>query len=371
MAERGRGRRAAAMGLMLVLALAAAGPKCQRSDQAKNDAPATEAAIKVRAEHPAPRSMEEVIEVHGNLDPVEQVDVVCEVSGTIVAINVQAGDPVDKGQLLAKIDDQEYQLNLRQAETALSVARSDYNSTKVLFDQGMKSKQEMEKIKRAYDDAQTNHALSRRRLDRCEIKSPLKGVVVARKAEVYHQAGAMEVLFTIADLSSYIVKITVTEGEVAKLRVGQPVRVRVDALTAAPEEFPLAGTVKRIQPKVDPQTGTVEVEVAIEGPGPGARVGMFTRLRIVTAVHENALVISRRALSGEGGDMVWVIDGEHGRLTEIKTGLIDQTGIEVLAGLSPEDQVITDGYAALTEKSRIEIVAADPAQGAPPPPEKK
>jgi membrane fusion protein (multidrug efflux system) len=216
-------------------------------------------------------------------------------------------------------------------------------------------------VKRSYDDSRSNLELSRIRLANTEIKSPLKGTVVSKAAEMYHQAGAMEVLFTVADLSGYKVPITVTEAEVAKIRIGQKVRVRIDALAPDADSFPLEGTVTKIQPRVDPQTGTVGVEVSVPEPGANARLGMFTRLKIVTATHPEALVIPRPALSAEDGNHVWVAGQDGPKLVEITTGLLDQKGVEVLSGLSTSDLVIVEGQAALTPKSKLNIVNQEPA----------
>lgn len=339
-------------------ALVSGSCKFQRS--AKGENAVEEAPINVRAEHPVARPMEEVIEVHGSLEPVEQVDVVTEVSGSIVDLPVKEGDTVAPGDLLARIDDEEYKLNLRQAESAYRVARSDYLSAKQLFDEGMKARAELEKMKRSYDDARSNLELSRIRLRNTEIKSPIKGVVVSRKAEMYHQAGAMEVLFTVADLSGFKVPITVTETEVAKIELAQKVRVRIDALANDPDSFPLEGRVSKIQPRVDSQTGTVQAEVSVPDPGPRARPGMFTRLKIVTATHPDALVIPRKALSAEDGNHVWVVDNQNPKLVEIKTGLLDQKGIEIISGLGLKDLVIVEGQAALTPNSKLNIVNPAP-----------
>jgi len=347
----------------MCLALTAAGA-CNIERSAKGEGLMEEAPINVRAEYPVVRPMEEVIEVHGNLEATEQVDVVTEVSGPIVAIMAKESDQVEPGQVLARIDDEEYKLNLRQSQSAYRVARSDYLTAKQLFDEGMKARSDFEKMKRTYDDARSNLALGRIRLANTEIKSPIKGTVVSKTAEMYHQAGAMEVLFTVADLSGYKVPITVTEAEVAKIQLGQKVRVRIDALAPDADSFPLEGTVSKIQPRVDPQTGTVGVEVSVPEPGANARLGMFTRLKIVTATHPEALVIPRKALSAEDGNHVWTVGSEGPKLAEIQTGLLDQKGVEILSGLAPDDLVIVEGQAALTPKSKLKIVNQEPEAAA-------
>jgi multidrug efflux pump subunit AcrA (membrane-fusion protein) len=82
---------------------------------------------------------------------------------------------------------------------------------------------------------------------------------------------------------------------------------------------------------------------------------MFARLKIVTALHRDALVVPRRAPATEDGKHVWIVKDEGARMVKIETGLVDEKGIEVLSGISPDDQVIVDGQSALTSKSKIVV----------------
>lgn len=338
---------------------------CRAGQSGKAPAKEEEAPINVRAERPQVRAMEEVIEASGNLEPISQVDVPAQVSGKIVALYAGEGEEAAAGQVLARVEDEEYRLSLRQAESALKVARSDYENAKALFEQGMKSRSELEKLGRSYEDARTNAELSRLRLDRTQIKSPLRGRVVSRNVELHQQVGAGEVLFTVADLSSFKVLITVTEAEVGKLQEGQLVRIRVEAVSPADRGYPFSGRVHKIKPKVEPKTGTVEVEVRFPNPGGGIKPGMFARLKIVTALRPQALVIPRQALQKEDGSHVWVVEGQGAKLAEVRTGLVDEEGVEVLSGLAPSDLVIVEGQSALTPRSKIKIVNGSSPAPAP------
>ncbi len=325
-----------------------------------------EAPITVLALAPQSRAMEEVIEVHGNIEPVQRADLVSEVSGAVEALYADVGDEVEAGMLLAKIDDEEYRLSLQQSQAAYRLARSEYLSAKELYDEGMKSKSELDKLRRSYDDARSSLSLSQLRVKNTEIKSPFEGVVIKRNVELYRQVNAMEVIMTVADLDNLKIPITVTEAEVAKISLGQEVRIRIDAIHADldPSEFPLEGKVSKIQPMVDTQTGTVEVEVSIPNPGMNVRPGMFARLKVVTSVKPEALVIPRRALIAGNENQVWVAAGENARLVNIKTGLVDEKWIETLEGVKDTDLVIVEGQAALTPSSKIVIKRGDLEKGA-------
>jgi RND family efflux transporter MFP subunit len=316
-----------------------------------------EAPISVYAEVPVVRPMEEVIEVHGNLEPFMRADLVSEVSGTITELNAEEGDTVSRGEVLARIDDEEYRLNLQQAQSGYRVARSDYYSAKELYNQGMKSKSELDKLRKSFSDAQTNLKMQKIRVGNTEVKSPFDGVVLKRNVELFKLANAMELFFTIADLSEYKIEITVTESEVAKIKVGQLVRIRVDAVSQGDDIFDMAGKVKKVQPMVDPLTGTVEVEVSMPSENPALKTGMFSRLKIVTSVYDSALVVPRKAIVSEANkDYVWIAKGEKAKRVEIKPGLRDEDGVQILSGVDEGDLVVTDGHASLKTDSKIKII---------------
>ncbi len=345
-------------GLVLTFALiiCLAPFSCKRRQKDNNPGKLDQALINVLAVHPQVRGMEAVIEVHGNLAPSEEVDVVAETSGTVVEVLVKEGDRVRAGELLARLDDKEARLSLDQAETTFEVMESDYLRTRELYSDGMASRSDFEKVKRSFQDAKSNLEMTRLRLKDTVIKSPIAGLLVERNIEPYQRVGAMESLFKVADVSAFRIPVTVTEAEVAKIRTGQKVRIRVDAVSDNPGSYPFQGDVERIKPMVNPNTGTVELEVLMPAGHPGLRLGMFARLMIVTDVHEDAVVVPRRALVADQTDQVWVVEGDRAGLVEVKTGLRDEKGVEVLEGVSKDDLVITEGQSALTPKSRINIV---------------
>jgi len=339
----------AATALVLTLSISS----CERKSRGRESV--EEAPINVRAEHPVVRDMEEVIEVHGNLEPLVQAEVVSEVSGSVERLLKDEGDLVKKGELMAKIDDEEYRLSYKQSLSAYRVAKSDYESAKELFELGMSSRSDLEKMRRTYIDAEANLDLARIRLDNTEIKSPISGTVLECNTDLYRQVSAMEPLFRVADVSSFLIYITVTEKEMARIEKEQKVRVRVDALAEDDSSFPFTAQVRKIHPIVDPKTGTVKVEVLLPASDDRLRPGMFARLKIVTSVHRDALVIPRRAFTAEDENHVWVVKGEGASMVRVETGLSNQNGVEIVSGLSPDDLVIVAGQSAITPKSKVHV----------------
>lgn len=314
------------------------------------------AAINVEAAYPVRRDMEEVLELTGNLEPIEKVEVYAKQGGILKSVEVKAGEIVSANQLLAKVDDAELQLSFRQAQSAYLVTKKKYESYKNLFEQKMVSAQEFNDLERAYRDAGINLDLARLRLENTEIRSPIAGTVVDRRGEPNQWVASMESLFTVARLDRYQIPISVTEAEISKIRRGQAVRIRVDAVSAGTNDFSYPGVITEISPMVNPQNGMVAVKVEVPNPGGELKMGMFARLRIITATRTNALAVPKKALAGEGINQVWVVDGDYGRMTPVEVGLRDNEYVEILSGLDASQLVIVEGHAALTEKNRIQVV---------------
>jgi RND family efflux transporter MFP subunit len=346
--------------VLLVLGLGACDSerwkKLKERGQGAGDPAIEVAAINVEAAYPVRRDMEEVLELTGNLEPIEKVDVYTKQSGMLKRVEVMAGDSVAVNQLLAKVDDEELQLSYRQAESAYRVSKKKYESYRNLFQQKMVSAQEFNDLERAFRDADINRDMARIRLENTEIRTPMAGTVVDRRCDPNQLVGSMESLFTVARLDRYRIPISVTESEIGKIQAGQSARIRVDAVASAAGEYPYQGVIAEISPMVNPQNGMVAVKVEVSNPGGELKMGMFARLRIITAVRGQALAIPKKALAGEGVNQVWVVEGEHGRLTPVEVGLRDNEYVEILSGLEPGQMLIVEGHAALTEKNRIQVV---------------
>jgi membrane fusion protein (multidrug efflux system) len=325
-----------------------------RRDKGSEDNPEV-MAINVEAAYPERRDMDEVIEVNGNLEPVVHVEIFARQSGLIEEIFKEEGDRVEKDDLLAKVDDDEIRLSYEQARLAYQVAREKYQRYKGLFQKNMVSTQEFEDIERAYNDAKVNMDSARLRLEYTDITTPVSGTVVERMCEPQQLVGTMEKVFAVAQLHQFKIPIFITEAEIGKIEENQDVRIRVDALNPDPAVYPYTGYIDHISPRINPSNGMVEVRVMLKNPGE-LKMGMFCRLKIITARRTDALVIPKKALMGEEINQVWVVDGDRGQLREVVTGIRDDKYVEILSGIKPEEMVITEGQTALTEKSRIRIV---------------
>ena len=343
--------------ILIIIILLGEVISCRGRIRKKNSPKSQETqAISVEAVYPQYRSMREEIEVSGNLEPLEKAEVYAKQSGIVQAVYVEEGDEVKRGELLAKIEDDEIRLSYQQAKNAYQLARDKYQRYLQLYQERMISEQDFKEIERAYKDAESNYKLYQLQLENTELRAPIDGVVIERLCEPHQLIGAMEKAFTIARLDQYQVMVYVTEEDLGKIKPSQKVLIRIDAIDTKQEGYPHQGVVSEIGARVDPNTGTARVKILIPQPPPQSKPGMFARMKIITRIKEDVFSIPKRALVQEEPYQVWIVKENKAHLKEIKVGMEDEYYIEVIDGLSPDDLVVIAGQDALTEETLVQVV---------------
>lgn len=197
----------------------------------------------------------------GTIEPVVKVDVKSTLSGKVVELLVREGETVSKGQVLARVEPDVNQAqdlaNVRSQERRQNIteldARRRYENAKRLYDEGLGPKEDADRAEAAWRQAEEDARAAGERVaiavdsgiplrgavrptQRFEVTSPMSGVVIARPVEIgetitsgVSSFNAGNVMFTVADLSSMLIKVDVNEVDIGRVHVGQPVSIRLDA----------------------------------------------------------------------------------------------------------------------------------------------
>jgi RND family efflux transporter MFP subunit len=194
----------------------------------------------------------------------------------------------------------------------------------------------------------------RTRLGFATVVSPIDGVVTARFVQGGDIVSPTTRLFTVGDLSTLVVRMPVSELEVAQLRTGQEVALRVDALGGA--SYP--GRVRRIFPSADSVSRLVPVEIAVSGPSTAnLRPGYTVRASLALDTRDEALVVPTRAVLGAAGARsVFVVKGGLAERRGVRVGPDMDGRVEVFAGLALGDTVIVAGNSLVREGGQVRIV---------------
>lgn len=327
----------------------------------------------------------------GTVQPLEHVNVAPLVEGlSIRSLEADIGDTVEAGSVIAILNDDalllqksQNEANLAKAEAALAQIEAQLAEAKANADEAVRVRDRSEKLAASgtlpqsqADQARASAAaalarvnsaeqaivVSRAdikvvetqiadielRLSRTAVKAPVSGLVSARNARVGAiAAGAGEPLFTIIKNGEIELKAEISEGDVLKLAAGQKANVMLVGASA-----PLSGTVRLIQPTIDPQTRLGNVLVSLNEPEK-ARVGMFGNAEIIVE-EKTTLVLPLTAITTAGGETtVRKVEDGVVKLISVKTGIQDGRVVEITEGLAEGDEVVAKAGAYVRDGDRI------------------
>jgi membrane fusion protein (multidrug efflux system) len=285
------------------------------------------------------------------------VELVSRAQGRVKVVNVEEGDLVDEGRILAELDNDRERIQLRKAELSLADRKRQLDRSGQMLDEEIISQQEFDDVESAWRMAQAERDLAELALEETRLRAAFPGRITERMIVPGQQLAAGARAFTIGDFTPLRVRVHLPEAIARKVSVGQRVLVTPEAV-----EQPLEAVVERVAPVVDPATSTIRLTLLLDGAEAGTKVGGFVKVRITTDQHHDALAIPKTALVEEGAlRSVFVAEADTVRKVEIETGLYDESHVEILEGLFEGDFVVTMGQGGLQTGSRIEALNGEGA----------
>lgn len=273
--------------------------------------------------------------------------------GRVRTVAVEEGDQVAQGDVLAELENDREGLQLRKAELTLRDRQRQLERSRQMLDEQLISRQEYDDQESAARLAEAERDLAAIALEETRIRAPFAGQITARSIVQGQQVGVGDPTFTLGDFSPLRVTVHLPEAVARKVAPRQRVLIAPEA-----SEQDREAVVERIAPVVDPATSTVRLTLLVEQ-DEDLRVGGFCKVRITTDRRHDALAIPKLALVEEGAlRSVFVAAADTVRKVEIRTGLYDETHVEVLEGVFAGDHVVTMGQGGLRTGSRIEVLNA-------------
>jgi RND family efflux transporter MFP subunit len=333
----------------------------------------------------------------GVVDPVTKVDVKSAVSGRVLSLKVREGAVVRQGDLLAEIEPDvnqaqtlsDVQGGLTQSELKLQDAERQHANQKSLYENGLIGQDAYKAAQNQRDQAADALKSARMRYQivedrgipisgnaasqKARVSAPMSGVVIKKGVELGETVtsgvssfNAGTVLFTVADLKSLIVRVNLNEVDIAKVHVGQPVRITLDAY---PQKV-FSGKVSFVAPAADliEKIKVFKVEVALDELTEAFHTGMSANVEILGEKRDKAVSIPLEALQRKDGETVayrlkknlkpqqisaakeglsgrakfiWLSDHwkEYFEVVPVKAGVATLERVEILAGLLPGQEI--------------------------------
>lgn len=357
-AWRGGGRAGIALSVAVTAALAGCGSGETAEAQTRGGGAGAGAggggAIPVEVAEVERGSIARSVTVSGVIEPLRTVGVNSQVSGTLLSVVVEEGSIVRQGQLLARVDDRELRAQFEAAEAAHQVAAAAYERARQLRERRVITLPEYERERTAEAAARAQLDQIRTRLAYTVIAAPVDGVVTEKRVEAGDLVASQTRLFTIAEVSTLVVRVGVSELDVVRIAAGDAVSIMLDAFPGRT----FTGTVRRVFPSADPGTRLVPVEVALFGSDADAvRPGFLARVTFAVGAHDDVLLVPAAAVIGAGGSRaVFVLDNGTAVRRTVTTGLTSEGRVQIVAGLAGDERVVTRGNNLLRDGMAVRIV---------------
>ncbi|MGP1586343.1 MAG: efflux RND transporter periplasmic adaptor subunit [Schwartzia sp. (in: firmicutes)] len=328
----------------------------------------------VTAGHPLRQRIEPRLRFSATLDPIWQADVAAKVDGRVERVLVEEGERVAAGDALALLEQRDTAADLLSAEGAYAEAEARLNKAAAdearqayLFAKGAVSKEEMDNARFARENAagalqsaQGRLALAESKRGAATVTTPRDGIVQKRYYQEGYYAKAGTALFRIADLSTLSARIAVPEGEIRRVAVGGAVTFTIPSLARENQEA--KGRVARVSPVAEGSARTFEVEVEVDNADGRLFGGVYAEARIEARPLEDALTVPLSAIvMRDDQRTVYVIEDGIAVRRVLTTGYIGEDVVEVLAGVTEGDEIITGGLNKVREGAQVRVVegAAD------------
>lgn len=405
--------------LLVALLAVAFGCGSDSSEDDEGHGKKTEADFKipVRIEKPSRGQVEDWVETQANIESDRRAMILAEVEGRIVEKRADLGqriEPAGNGEsdvVLARIDDRDLKLGLREAqikvremrgrleelevdlqragraleqteleaEESESVLRRTTNGIKdgtitgeeheaaqfaakvahakvsTIEADEQKTKLEVKLGAVAIEDAEAKEERARIALDKTQVRAPFPGVVSFANVHVGERVRVGDHLFTVEDPSQVVVYGEIPVRQANRVRRGNPVRFGSSALPHT-----TSGRVELVAPTVDSASGTIRVKMSLNAKE-GFRPGLFVTVRIVVETRKDALVVPKRAVlhDDETGPYLFVVrdagSGQRAYRVNIRTGFGRDDVIEVIEGVDPNDDIVVEGQDTVTHEATVEV----------------
>jgi len=316
----------------------------------------------VQAEPAAAARFVTIIEAVGTALANEQVTLSAPVTERIVRLNFDDGDQVRAGQTLAVLASGQEFAQLAEAEARAREAEQQLQRIQTLRERGFATTTSLDQQVAAAAQARAQAAQARASIGDRVIRAPFSGWVSLRNISPGAVVQAGTPIATISDISRIKLDFTVPETILTAIAPG----MAIEAVSAAFPDQPFRGTINTIDPVIDPATRAVKVRAVLPNPDLRLKPGMLLTVTIESNPRE-ALAVPELAVVGEGDSrFVYVIEGNKVKRTPVRTGIRMDGRIEILEGLRPGQQVVTEGVVKVTDGVPVRLAGGPRAASQPP-----
>ncbi len=319
-----------------------------------------------------PVELHQTLALSGSLRAVQQAIVKARLAADVREVVAREGEAVKAGQVLVRMDATEYQARVEQARGNLNaalaqrdIANKTRDNNRALLEKGFISRNAFDNAASQLAVAEANVEAARGALDQVKkllndtvIRAPITGLIASRSVQPGEKVSPDNRLLEIVNLDLMEMEASVPTNDIARVVVGQQVRLRIEGL---PDAF--SGRVTRINPATQPGSRSILVYVQIANPQHILRVGMFAEAQLSLLTKKNVLALPQSAIHKDSnGATVYVIDNGKLLKAPVTLGIEGRSGetplVEISGGLAFGAQVVRSDMGNLLQGTAVRVVPA-------------
>lgn len=307
-------------------------------------------AILVESEKPSLHTFEHSLSFLGTFDANKQNMIGSETSGKIISVLVNEGDQVAAGQVIARVDNEQVQLQIQSAELNIANLKNDNERYAALKKENAVSNVEVEKMELALKTAEVNLKQLQKQLRNSAIVAPFSGTVTKKLIDLGSMVMPGTPVVELTDISTVKLTVSVPERDVLKFKKGDQVDVTADVYGT----MIFKGTISSVGIQAD-ASHNFKIQVSIVNSGENRiMAGMYGSANLRNSKSISALAVHRKALIGSSKDpKVFLLKNGKAKLTSFNAGTSDGDYIEIISGISKSDEVITKGQVNIENNSNV------------------
>lgn len=348
----------------------------------------------------------------GSTKVKEETAVTVEMGGTIQEIYVTLGQQVKKGDKLLTIKGDDAQNSVKQAQAALDIAKANYTNSKYSLEENLKTAQRTyDEVKRTYDNntqlyqagaiseetykssmanfkqakqsfdmaqksydtasgkstaeledlaakqlnqAQVAYDIASSNLNKLTLTAPVDGIITAKNFDAKEMISQQQPAFVISSPSILEIDLKVTQADLSKFTAGQEVDVKIN-------DKATKGTVRYVPTVVNATTSLYDIEVLVDNSQGDFKAGMSADVEVSIEKQEQTITVPKKAVFEEDGKKyVYITNSDNKAVkTEITTGIVTSTTMEIKSGISKDDTVVIGGLNLISDGTSIFPVAKE------------
>lgn len=305
-------------------------------------------AVAVVAPHRGPAV--QAVYATGTVEPTVMVPIAPRGTARLVELKADEGDTVEKGQLLARLENEDLSRATEAAEAEERYAKAQLDRQAPLVERGVAARSAYDRALADWEKARALRERAAAEARYLDLAAPAAGTIIRRDGEAGQVVGADKPIFWLSCCAPLRVSAEVDEEDIAQVRAGQEVLIRADAFSGKI----FHGTVQSITPKGDPVARTYRVRISLPADTP-LMIGMTAETNIVLRRAENALLVPAGAVKE---DTAWVVENGRVEPRRVTIGARGASEVEILSGIDVGDRIIAAPGPGLKAGQAVRSVGA-------------